>query len=354
MSDPTFEQFKAAIRQQESGGNPDAVSSVGALGLYQIMPANIGPWSKKYLGRQVSVAQYRRSPELQERLGSAVLHAFYKQYGARGAASAWYSGNPNLANNYGAQGSGPSIGSYVDSVMSRAASIPSGAGYSPPELGLEPLNTAPPPSLTDLLGTPEGADDDGYDPLDGTQSLQSLGVQDDDGRFLSLEAADGGVGMDTPDGAPAFGVPVTPATQGYVAPYYGSVKDDAGPAGLAAEIVQLAEKQVGTPYVWGGSSPRGFDCSGLVQWAYRSIGVDLPRVSADQARSGPRIDLDQLRPGDLVAWDLNGRNSGADHIAIYAGDGKIIEAPEPGKRVRVVPLWRAGNMWGVSMQGKLN
>jgi cell wall-associated NlpC family hydrolase len=76
------------------------------------------------------------------------------------------------------------------------------------------------------------------------------------------------------------------------------------------------------------------DCSGLVQQVYKSMGINLPRLSADQARAGVRTSLSKLRPGDLVAIDNSPRNNGADHIAIWAGNGYIIEAPKPGLNVR--------------------
>lgn len=114
-------------------------------------------------------------------------------------------------------------------------------------------------------------------------------------------------------------------------------------------VTSLAQNHLGTPYKWGGQTPSGFDCSGLVQYVYGKMGVDLPRVSFQQARSGPRIGLGQLKPGDLVAWDNSSRNHGADHIAIFIGNGQIIEAPEPGKNVRIRDLGDDEDAWGVRM-----
>lgn len=114
-------------------------------------------------------------------------------------------------------------------------------------------------------------------------------------------------------------------------------------------LIAFAKKFLGTPYVWGGTSPNGFDCSGFTQYVYRKFGVNLPRVSADQARAGRRVGLRDLRPGDLVAWDNSSRNNGADHIAIYLGNGLIIEAPRPGRSVQIVSLYDTGNAWGVRL-----
>jgi cell wall-associated NlpC family hydrolase len=106
------------------------------------------------------------------------------------------------------------------------------------------------------------------------------------------------------------------------------------------QVVARAREMEGLPYVWGGTDPeRGVDCSGLVQATYATFGIDLPRVSADQARAGTAVpSLAEARPGDLIAWDNSGRNVGADHIAIYIGNGQMIEAPRPGGRVQVVPV----------------
>jgi peptidoglycan DL-endopeptidase CwlO len=106
------------------------------------------------------------------------------------------------------------------------------------------------------------------------------------------------------------------------------------------DVVAEAKKYIGLPYVWGGTSiTKGVDCSGLVQSVYKTLGYDLPRVSADQARAGqPVASMAQAQPGDLIAWDNSSRNNGADHIAIYAGNGKMIEAPRTGLDVRLVDV----------------
>ncbi|WP_374454279.1 transglycosylase SLT domain-containing protein [Nocardioides sp.] len=106
------------------------------------------------------------------------------------------------------------------------------------------------------------------------------------------------------------------------------------------QVVAKAKEMLGLPYVWGGTDPqRGVDCSGLVQSAYSSLGIELPRLSADQARAGrPVASMSDARPGDLIAWDNSSRNNGADHIAIYVGNGQMIEAPRPGGKVQLVPV----------------
>ena len=121
--------------------------------------------------------------------------------------------------------------------------------------------------------------------------------------------------------------------------------------GWRGEVIDLARQVLGVPYVWGGSTPAGFDCSGLLAYIYKKVGIDLPRISADQANAGQRVSLDELKPGDLVAWDNSVRNNGADHIAIYIGNGQIIHAPRPGASVEISPIFDRGNAWGVALRG---
>jgi cell wall-associated NlpC family hydrolase len=106
------------------------------------------------------------------------------------------------------------------------------------------------------------------------------------------------------------------------------------PAGLSP-AVDLAQQYLGVPYVWGGESPLGFDCSGLVQHVYGKLGVDLPRVAADQARVGqPVASLAEARPGDLLAF-----HDPVDHIGIYAGNGLMVVAPKTGDVVKVQAVY---------------
>ena len=106
-----------------------------------------------------------------------------------------------------------------------------------------------------------------------------------------------------------------------------------------AAIVSEASKFLGVPYVWGGSSPSGFDCSGLVQYVFAQLGVEVPRGSVDQSEVGTSVaSLSQAQPGDLLFFEpgQNGAPPGKPgHVGIYIGDGKMIDAPETGETVQV-------------------
>ncbi|MFJ2935996.1 C40 family peptidase [Streptomyces sp. NPDC087219] len=95
------------------------------------------------------------------------------------------------------------------------------------------------------------------------------------------------------------------------------------PSGSAAAIVAFARAQVGDSYVTGGTGPNSWDCSGLVQAAYRQAGIDLPRISYDQSSMGTSVSLSNLQPGDILYW---GSRSGSYHVAIYVGGGNYVGA----------------------------
>jgi cell wall-associated NlpC family hydrolase len=97
------------------------------------------------------------------------------------------------------------------------------------------------------------------------------------------------------------------------------------------EIVTIAQRYFGVPYVWGGASPSGFDCSGLTMYCYAQIGIKMWHGATDQQRQSTPVALSDLRPGDLVFF---GNSSYSHHVAIYAGGGSVIEAPHTGDVVR--------------------
>jgi cell wall-associated NlpC family hydrolase len=104
-------------------------------------------------------------------------------------------------------------------------------------------------------------------------------------------------------------------------------------------MLEAAVSRLGDPYVWGANGPTSFDCSGLVQWSFAQAGVVMPRVAADQARTGPSVPVSQLEPGDLLFYHTDPTAPGyISHVAIYLGGGKMIQAPETGENVEVVPV----------------
>ena len=120
--------------------------------------------------------------------------------------------------------------------------------------------------------------------------------------------------------------------------YVGAVAD--GAAERAAEeerairrqsVVDEAASHLGTPYSYGGASPKGFDCSGFARWVFEhALGMALPRTAAEQSALGEAVSLDEVLPGDLLFW---GSGSGVYHVGVYVGDGEYIHASTGGGRI---------------------
>ena len=113
---------------------------------------------------------------------------------------------------------------------------------------------------------------------------------------------------------------------------------------LGERAVKIALKAVGVPYRWGGTSPAsGFDCSGLVRWAYGRVGISLPHSSYALYHRGRYVRRSRMRPGDLVFF------SGLGHVGMYVGRGRMVHAPHSGSRVQVVTF--GGPNYGGSLVG---
>ncbi|MER7702281.1 C40 family peptidase [Kitasatospora sp. NPDC097605] len=141
--------------------------------------------------------------------------------------------------------------------------------------------------------------------------------------YLSRTGQSGGGGGSSSSSSSSSAGTTTPAA------------DPAPSAGRLESAIEYALAQQGKPYVWGGNGPSGYDCSGLVQQAYKRAGTSLPRVANDQYAATTPITAGQLRRGDLLFWSDSGRASGIHHVGIYLGGNKFVEAPRPGKTVRV-------------------
>jgi cell wall-associated NlpC family hydrolase len=150
-------------------------------------------------------------------------------------------------------------------------------------------------------------------------------------QLAAQQAAQRSAQSQTADQAPAATTTTTtPAATVTAVPAVPAVP---GVSAAAAEAVAAAEGRVGDPYVWGAAGPGAFDCSGLVMWAYAQAGVYLPHYSGAQYNDTIHIPMSDLEPGDLVFPADPG-----EHVAIYIGNGEIVQAPYTGANVQIVPL----------------
>lgn len=178
---------------------------------------------------------------------------------------------------------------------------------------------------------------------------EPVGLTDLDG-VTDLVPAPAGLQQSLPAGLGAPGTDV-PSAQQQVDSMDKAMGVEA--EGLRGSIVEEAQKFLGTPYKWGASQPGAFDCSGFLYYIFNQLGIkplvngkpsNMPRVSYDQALMGNRSDIGSLMPGDLVVF-----GNDAHHIAIYIGNGQIIEAPHTGANVRIRSLSDKENAWGVHL-----
>ena len=105
---------------------------------------------------------------------------------------------------------------------------------------------------------------------------------------------------------------------------------------IGSEIVLRAISLLGAPYKWGGSGPKAFDCSGLVHFIYNELGIEVPRTAEEQYKAATRVDIDELEPGDLLFFKIHGKR--VSHVAIYAGAGRFVHAPQTGRPIELRPL----------------
>ena len=118
----------------------------------------------------------------------------------------------------------------------------------------------------------------------------------------------------------------------------GQADESAVPQTALEVMLRAAMSRRGMPYVWGAAGPTSFDCSGLVQWSFAQAGIVMPRVAADQALTGPAVPVSQLQPGDLLFYHTDPTApTYISHVTIYLGNGWMIQAPETGMDVEIVP-----------------
>lgn len=128
----------------------------------------------------------------------------------------------------------------------------------------------------------------------------------------------------------------------YLSSEYVNLIDPSEASRYAAErtkgqrILDIASAYLGTPYVYGGMSPSGFDCSGFVKYCFGQMGITLGRTAASQTAHGTYVSKEELIPGDLVFFITDGYS--ISHVGIYAGNGMMIHSPRPGKRVEYITI----------------
>jgi cell wall-associated NlpC family hydrolase len=266
-----------ALARAESGFNPTAVSPAGAQGLVQLMPgtaAGLGV-TDPFDPRQNLMGGAKYLRQMLDRFGGDVEKAL-----------AGYNAGPGAVEKYGG------IPPYAET----QAYVPKVLGYVQEYGGLAAAGTVAPQaplaasSLTAGAGIPAGY---------ALVPLSALGIN-----------------------APAATTTVPVAAPG------GSTR--------GAQALDIARRFMGTPYRWGGETPAtGFDCSGLMQYAFKQLGVDIPRVSQDQFRSGTPVPREALQPGDLVFFQ---RGGDVHHVGMYVGGNSFLHAPRSGDVVKVTSL----------------
>ncbi|MGO1379894.1 NlpC/P60 family protein [Corynebacterium sp. AOP36-E1-14] len=159
-------------------------------------------------------------------------------------------------------------------------------------------------------------------------------------QAVTVEVPNSDISVDVPNEAVDFAkqhVDVDPfiAAAEQAAPAAGSSEAPASSSSdsVGQQIADAAMSKQGAPYSWGAAGPDAFDCSGLTSWAYSQAGKSIPRTSGEQAGAGTPVSIDSLQPGDVVSY-----YSGASHVAIYIGDGKIVHALNEGSPVQVNDL----------------
>ena len=330
--------FKALVTQ-ESGWRPDATSPVGAVGLTQLMPA-----TAKGLGvTNIS------DPAQNLRAGAQYLAQQIKTFGGNiPKALAAYNAGPGAVMKFNGIPPYAETQNYVNTIMGNykksgpyqsttpttpatpPPSAPGAPGWgalsTPAQRGIA-LGNLLQTNLRRTLGGPNAT---------LMNSMRQLGVPGSVIGAIGGSMPNLNIKMPAPEEQAAVHDQLTNFTASTSGP---NVKVSANAAGA----VQLAKDYLGTPYVWGGDSTKGFDCSGLLQYVWAKQGVPIPRTTYDQFKQGQKISTGSLRPGDAVFF--KGSDSKVvdgqllpGHVGMYIGDGQIIQAPHTGTTVQITPL----------------
>lgn len=300
------EVFLAQINQ-ESGFNPNARSGAGALGIAQFIPST---------ARAYGVDPMNPISALD---GAARYDArLLKQYGGvKEMLSAYNSGRPNAYTD--PNFAGGQTYNYVRSILSKSgpkAGLVRQVAQSP-----QPGLSSPPGGSQSLLQAP-----DRRSALLGYLS-SSLGNYAKTGNAVADPAAFQNL----------LASPQQQLVQANSAHPLVSPTAHAGTKALA--VVDATKQYLGTPYVWGGESPKGFDCSGLLQYVWKGAGVNIPRTTYAQFQTGRKVSKGKLQPGDAVFFTGSDPQNGLPgHVGMYIGDGKFIEAPHTGAKVQISTL----------------
>lgn len=303
-----------ALIGQESGGNSGAVSSAGATGLTQVLPSTA---AGMYGISEAQAAQRLRNPAFALDAGFRYLAAQKKAFGSWRLALAAYNAGPNAVKEFGGIPPYQETQDYVRNILGRAT-LPSTAAVNEGSSAVTGQAAATPqfdPSqlaLQNLADIAQGS----YKP---TEALSNLAASvHATGSVSTPNAQEGPGGTSTP--SVSFQLPKRLTKN-------------------VRSAVSLAQQYLGTPYVWGGESPKGFDCSGLLQYVWARQGVNIPRTTYDQFQSGTQIPRSRLRPGDAVFFTGSDPKNGLPgHVGMYIGNGRFIEAPGSGKVVRISRL----------------
>lgn len=303
-----------ALIGNESGGNASAVNATsGATGLTQVMPTTA---AGMYGISPEEAAVKLKDPAFALDAGFKYLSQQKQAFGTWKLALAAYNAGPNAVKEYHGVPPYEETQNYVRNILGRV---------SPGSL-LTPQEQAPgsvvSPSPAPVATTQPQTWSDTTSALAGLQAI-AQGKHPDPLAELKALAERPPAPVAQPKATPS---PLRVEVKGPVTPKVKSA-------------VALAESYLGTPYVWGGEKPGGFDCSGLLQYTWAQKGVSIPRTTYDQFKTGQSVPRSKLQPGDAVFFKGSDSKDGLPgHVGMYIGGGRFIEAPHTGAVVRISTL----------------